>query len=63
MHRRHAHIDGDLLEFDVTNRSRRIEPGMNDQLRAHAEPEQHDNDERIDVEHRQDAEKALLALA
>ena len=63
MHGRHAHVDGDLLVDDVLGRGGRIETRMENKLRAQAKSEQHDDGQRIDMEQRQDAEKALLAHA
>ena len=63
MHRRHAHVDRDLLFDDVLDGGRGIEARMKHELRAQPKSKQHDDGERIDVEQRQDAEEALLALA
>ena len=63
MHRRHPRVDRDFLCRDVLDRRRRIEARMQDELRPHPKPEQHDDGQRINVEQRQDAENALLAVA
>jgi hypothetical protein len=55
MHRRHAHIDGDLLFDDVLDGGGGIEARVKHELRAQSEAEQHDDGQRIDVEERQDA--------
>ena len=55
MHRRHAHVDGDLLFDDVLDSRRGIEARMKDELRAQSETEQHDDGQRIDMKERQNA--------
>ena len=63
MHRRHADIDGDFLENDVFQRGGRVEARMQDDLGAQPQAQHEKHGKRIDVEQRQDAERALLAFA
>ena len=55
MHRRHAHVDGDLLFDDVLDGRCGIEARMKHELHPQFKAEQHDDGQRIDVEERQDA--------
>ena len=62
MHGRHAGKDGDLLQRDVLGDGGRVEAGVQDDLDAEAQPEDQDRRHGEDVEERQDAQRALLAL-
>ena len=62
MHRRHAGVDGDLLELDVLDGGGGVEARVQDDLGPQPQAEQHDHRERVDVEERQDAEGTLLAF-
>ena len=63
MHRRHADIDSDFLEHNVSQRGGRVEARMQDDLGAQAQAQHEQHGKRVDVEQRQDAKRALLAFA